>query len=191
MAIITTAGSATANSYASVAELDAYAENRLPVAAAFATASDELKEAALIAAARGIDANIDWTGVATVPETQAMTWPRAGMLNRNKYAIANTVIPVDLKNAQCEFAYQLIAGADKVSDDDAAAKGVASLKAGSVAIGFQTVNTATEESVDMILRRLGNEFAYLTAVPGEVRRLLVSSWFNQPSIKRPILFDAM
>jgi hypothetical protein len=39
---------------------------------------------------------------------------------------------------------------------------------------------------------MGSEFNYVSlAVPGEVRRLLVPSWFEQPSVKRPLILRAM
>jgi hypothetical protein len=194
MALDTTPGSATGNSFATVDEFKTYRTNRLPSVAGVLTATDVAIEIALIVAARALNANFDWTGAA-VDDVQAMTWPRSGMLTRNGFPIPTSgasSIQSDLKNAQCEYAYQLLAGKDLLSDNDAASAGVASVKAGSVAVAFQTVDTANEESVDMIIRRLGSEFNYVsTAVPGEVRRLLVPSWFNQPSIVRPLMFGAM
>lgn len=190
MAIDTTPGGASANSYATVAEFKTYRTNRLPSVAGVLTASDAQIEAGLIVAARALDASFDWTGSA-VDSTQALTWPRKGMLTRNGFAVPTsgaTSIRPELKDAQCEWAYQLLAGIDTTSDNDAAKQGISSVRAGDVAVAFQNVNTSTEESVDMIIRRLGSEFNYLNA-PGEVRRLLVPSWFSQPSIKRPALFE--
>lgn len=191
MALITTPGATNANSYATVDEFKAYRTNRLPASAAVLAAIDAAIEIALIVAARSLDANFDWTGAA-VDDVQALTWPRTGMLTRNGYSISSTTIPQALKDAQCELAYQLLAGVDLVSDSDASKQNVSSVKAGSVAVSFQTVDTSSEEAVDMFIRRLGSEFNYISnAVPGEVRRLLVPSWYNQPSIMRPILFGAM
>jgi hypothetical protein len=191
MSLVTTPGAANANSFSTVDEFKTYRTNRYPQVTAVLSAVDAAIEAALIVAARGMDAGFDWTGAA-VDEVQAMTWPRTGMLTRNKFAIASSgasSIPQALKDAQCEWAYQLLAGADFTSDNDAAKQGVASVKAGSVAVSFQSVDTSTYESVDMIIRRLGSDFNYLNA-PAEVRRLLVDSWFNQPSIFRPLEFIA-
>lgn len=191
MALDTTPGSATQNSFATVAEFKTYRTNRLPALALAVAAVDAAIEAALIVAGRSLDANFDWTGAA-VDATQAMTWPRSGMLTRNNFAIGTTTIPQPLKDAQCELAYQLLGGIDLTSDNAAAIAGVDSVKAGSVAVSFQSVDTASVEAVDMMLRRMGSEFNYLSlAIPGEVRRLLVSSWYNQPSIVRPFIFDAM
>lgn len=182
MALVITPGSATAESYATVAEFDAYWASRLPAITWIATATEAQKEAALRAAARFLDAAPDWTGEA-VDDVQALAWPRSGMLTRNGFDIATSgaaSITSPLKNAQCELAGQLGAG-DLLSDNDAAKLGIASVKAGSVAVSFQNIDNSSLESVDLLIRRLTSEFNYLM-LPGEVRRLLVPSWFNQPSV---------
>src|SRR6185369_7470774 len=187
MPVDTTIGGASANSWADETEFGVYATNRLPSVAAVLTATTAQITVALIVACRMMGNDFDWTGTA-VDDVQALTWPRRGMLTRNGYTIATTAIPQALKDAQCEMAYELLAGLDLVSDNDALNKGIASLKAGSVAVAFQHVDTASMESVDMFIRRMGSEFNYVSSqVTGEVRRMLVPSWFNQPSIKRPIL----
>lgn len=184
-----TVGGANANSWADVTYFKAYHETRYPQLAWITTASDPKIQALLIMAGRALNGDIDWTGTA-VDNVQAMTWPRSGMLTRNGFPIATTVIPDELKNAQCELA-GVMGAKDIISDNDAAAKGVQSISAGDVSISFQSVNTSTSESVDMILRRLGSEFNYLSSeMTAEARRLLVPSWFNQPTIIRPFLFVA-
>jgi hypothetical protein len=191
MAIDTTVGGANANSWASVAEFKVYRDVRLPASAVVTAATDALIEAALQVACRSINENFDWTGAA-VDNVQALAWPRSGMLSRNGFAIATTVNPKELKDAQCEMAFQIIAGADLVADNAAAAQGVALVQAGSVKVAFQHQLANSYETADIILRRLTNEFAYLsTAMPGEVRRMLVNSWYNQPTIFPPVMFGAM
>lgn len=189
MALDTTAGSATQNSFSTVAEFKTFRTNRLPAVAAVLAAADAQIEVALVVAGRGLDANLDWTGAA-VDAVQAMTWPRSGMLTRNGFAIGSTTIPQPLKDAQCEMAYQLLAGANLAGDNDAAKKSVSSVRAGSVSVAFQNVDSSSKDAVDMLIRRLGSEFNYVSnAVPDEVRRLLVPSWFNQPSIIQPFIFQ--
>lgn len=188
MPLDTTVGGADANSYASVDEFKVYRTSRFPAVAAVVAANDASIEAALIVGCRIIDQDFDWTGSA-VDAVQQLTWPRAGMLTRNGFAVATTAIPRELKTAQCEVAYELLTGVDLLADNDAVKAGLSSLKAGSVALSWQSVNTSTSESVDMIIRRLGSEFNYVSdQIKGEVRRLLVPSWFAQPSIMRPVLF---
>lgn len=191
MALVTTPGSASANSFADVTFFRAYHVTRYPQLAWIATAVDATVEALLIMGARALNANLAWNGAA-VDAVQAMTWPRVGMLTRNGLAIPISgadSIPVDLKYAQCELSGQLGAK-DLVSDNDALVKGIASVKAGSVAVAFQNMDTSSPDAVDMMLRRMGSEFNYLSSeIPGEVRRLLVPSWFAQPSIIRKPIFE--
>jgi len=192
MALIETPGSASANTYATLAELNAYAANRVPALTWFTAATDAQKEAALQAAARSLDACFTWTGTA-VDDIQALTWPRSGMTTRNGFAIATTVVPVDLKNAQCEMALQLGAG-DRLGDNDPLRKGVTSLKAGSVALTFSDVQgqQSSREAADVAIRKMQSDLNYVSnVVPDEVRRLLVPSWFAQPNISRPTIFEAI
>lgn len=183
-----TPGDAAQNSFASVDEFKVYRANRFPQVASVLTADDADIEAALIMTGRAMDYSFEWTGVAAVPATQPMTWPRTGMVNRNGYAVASDVSPQALKDAQCEWAYQLLAGGDTVGDNDAEKLGIASVKAGSVAVSFQSKDTSSETAVDVAIRRLGADFNYLNA-PGEVRRLLVPSWYTENTLTKPFLLD--
>lgn len=187
MPVIVTPGAADANSYASETEFKAYRVNRYPQVPAALTAPDASITAALIVATRSLDANIDWTGIA-VDAVQVLTWPRNGMFTRNKFAIDPTTIPQPLKDADCELAYQLLAGVDLLSDNDAEKLGVVGAQAGTVRVQFQRDPLTTFAAADIFLRRMTSEFNYLSvAIPGEVRRLLPEAWFNQPTIFRPLL----
>jgi hypothetical protein len=192
MPLVETPGAEDANTYATLAEFVAYAASRLPVLSWFTAATDAQKEAALMAAARELDACFDWTGAA-VDSVQALTWPRSGMLNRNGFAIATTAIPRDLKNAQCEMALQLGAS-DRLGDNSAFKKGVTSLKAGSVALTFSDVQgsqASSVEAADIAIRKMQSDLNYASnVVPDEVRRLLVPSWFNQNNVSLPPLFES-
>lgn len=196
MSLNVTPGDSAADSYASLAEFNTYVGNRLPALSWFATATDPQKEAALRAACREIDSDFDWTGGA-VDNVQALCWPRSGMLNRNGFVIptsGSTSIPVQLKNAQCEFALQLGAG-DRLGDNEALKKGVIGLKAGSVELKFSDVQgskASNYESADVDIRKMQSDLNYVSlAVPDEVRRLLVASWFTQNSVRLPIVFEAI
>lgn len=194
--IVTTPGAADANSYATVAEFNLYAADRLPALTWFATATEEQKENALIAAARELDACFKWTGAA-VDDVQALTWPRSGMLTRNGFAIptsgASSIVR-DLKNAQCEMALQLGAS-DRLGDNSAFKKGITSIKAGSVAVTFADVQgqqSSSREAADVAIRKLQSDLNYASSVvPDEVRRLLVPSWFEQNNISLPFIMETL
>lgn len=191
MPLNTTPGDPAADSFATLAELNTYAANRPGMPEWFATATDAQKEAAMRIAAKILDACFDWTGAA-VTETQALTWPRTGMFTRNKFPIPSSgasSITSPLKDAQCELAIQAGAG-DLLAENDAKKQGIASVKAGSVAVTFQNQDSSTKEAVDIFLRRMGSEFLYVSdSVPQSVRMLLVPSWFKQPTVIRDILFE--
>lgn len=145
-----TVGGASSNTYCTEAEADAYFDARLPLPTPWEDAADPT--AALAMAARILDAlaqphryrqgdymvtTRQWTGAAAT-STQAMAWPRTGMFDKNGYAIASTVIPRDLKNAQAELAGQLII-ADTTLDNAASVQGVKSVRAGSVSVSFSDI----------------------------------------------------
>ncbi len=190
MALVTTPGAANANSYGTLADLVAYADTRPFVPAWFATATDAVREAAMISAARLLDAGFTWTGTA-VDAVQSRAWPRNGMLTRNSFAIPNTSIPADLIAAQCEFALQLGAG-DRLADNDPAKLGITSVRAGSVAVSFQAPDVSTLEGAEVMTRLLEAEMAWASRTfPDSVRLLLVPSWYTAATVQRGLLFGAM
>lgn len=121
-----TVGSSSANTWADLAHYKQYLQTRLPLvtwlADALAGTLDDQLKIDLIVAGRLMNNLIVWTGT-PVDSIQAMTWPRDGMYTINGYTIANTTIPLSLKDAQCEYALQLH-NSDLLSDDDAAKKNV-------------------------------------------------------------------
>lgn len=193
MALVTTPGAADADSYATLTEANTYATTkRVPTVTWWTTATDPQKEAAMRSAAILLDRIFKWTGAA-VDSTQGRAWPRSGMLTRNGFEIPTTgasSIPVDLKDAQAEFALQLGAG-DRMSDNDAAKQGITSVKAGSVAVTFKDVNVSDPDALDAQLRLMGSELAYLSkVVPDAVRWLLVPTWYTEHTITRPFEFTS-
>lgn len=178
--IVATPGAADANSYATLAEANAYFETRVALDPAWVTTGDP-PTAALIMAARVLDSfavarkvlrfdgrggpngrpyyvtSRAWTG-AIVTDTQALAWPRSGMFDRLGRAIATNVVPQQLKEAQSELAGQLLIG-DRTLDNDAAVEGIREVKAGSVQVKF----------AEMIEHRV---------LPEAVMALLVPSWLT-------------
>jgi len=190
MALDVTVGGASADSYASLAEFTTYVTNRPNAPTWFATATDATKEAALKFAAKLLDGMFAWTGSA-VDSVQARSWPRSGMFTRNGYDIATTTNPVDLKNAQCEWALRL-GQSDIAADNDALKQGITSVKAGSVAVTFKTVDMTDAEAADVAVILQQSDFFYLSkTVPDAVRFLLVPSWYTEASVKRPLIFGAI
>jgi hypothetical protein len=170
MTLVTTPGAADAVSYASVAEADAYHLTHL-YATDWDAASETQKEAALVMATRVLDASPRaWLGAASV-ETQALGWPRTGLVNRNGFAIASGELPSALKQATAEFARQLLT-ADRTADNAIVLQGIASLSAGPVSLSFRD----REPEYLAITRKESLE----AVVPDAVIALLVPSWLKDP-----------
>jgi len=93
-----------------------------------------------------------WTGLVAT-STQRLLWPRIGMFTRTGVAIASNVIPQELKDATAELARQLKKG-DRTLDSDAAAQGIKSVQAGSVAVSFKDYFDATKVIPDIVFSML-------------------------------------
>ena len=116
MALITTAGAADADSYASLAEATTYFTAR---GVATWTGTDTVKENALRKATTYLDNQYRdrWVGV-RVAETQALAWPRADgyrawttpLLDADGFDIATTTVPTRVKNACLEAALLALTG---------------------------------------------------------------------------------
>ncbi len=134
LTLVADAGSASANSFATVAEGDTYHEGHL-YATAWTGATDANKAIALVMATRLLDAMIVWSGWKATT-AQALQWPRGGMYDRGGIGIDSDIIPTDLKHMTAELARTLLAG-DRTADNDADAQGLTSLKVGPVELAFK------------------------------------------------------
>jgi hypothetical protein len=180
--IVATAGAANANSFQTLVEAQAYFDSRVAVAG-WDNADDQ--NALLIMATRVMEMTLSpyrmfvppkggqsgyyrtrptWTGLPT-SSTQALSWPRTGMYNRNGFAIADSVIPQDLKNAHAELAGAL-GTKDLMLDNDIAVQGITSVKAGSVSVSFADGAAMTAKTL-----------------PESVLYLLVPSWLTEELIE--------
>lgn len=107
--LVATVGSASANSYCTLAEALAFAAEIFPATevAPFLTASPDDQARALLAAARRIDEE-RFVGD-RVDEIQGLHWPRYGALKADRVTpYLNTEIPTALKRAQATLAAFLV-----------------------------------------------------------------------------------
>lgn len=130
MAFDATTGSATANSYGTVAEWLAYCADRQIV---FPEGSNAQWQAWLIRGTEYIDATYKFQGLPT-SSTQALCWPRGGAYDRNGNPIASDVIPAVVKAATFEMA--LLASAGTLVENVTADDRVIRAKAGSVEVEY-------------------------------------------------------
>ena len=169
--VITTPGASNANSYASRDEANDYHTTR-PVsqAAVWYAASDDDKDAALIMATELMDASILWNGSVSTT-TQALAFPRNGLVGRNGISVSSSVVPTELKRAQSEFARQLIKS-DRMSDNDVVRQGITDLTAGDIKLSF------AEDKTSQYVGSL--QVGVPKVIPDAVLLLLPTSWYTVP-----------
>ena len=123
IAIDATAGGASANSYATLAEADTYMTARLNASSWETDASDDDKNRALVEAARELDP-MAWDGLRT-DGTQALSWPRQWAYDPDSPVqdyYDTDVVPQRVKDAQCELAFAFIkAGTTDLAVQDSSA----------------------------------------------------------------------
>lgn len=191
--IIETVGGASSNSYATMAEIDQFLDERMPLVPAWTPGgADAQKRLALMAcqileqfatrrkvlipAANGQAAYYKtgryWTGL-PASTTQRLSWPRTGMFDRNGNAISSSVIPTELKRAQAELAGQL-GKADLTLDNDVIVQGLTGLRVGSVSLSFK-------------------DTIWSKNVPDAVINLLIPGWLYDEGVEpaMPALFDVV
>ncbi len=140
MAIVTTPGSASANSYVTVAELRTYASER-PHASTVPTA-DADAEKYLIYGTRLLDTNVP-RGVITNIDG-ALLWPRKWVKKKHQdYVVyyGDNTIPQPLKDGLCELALDLI------DNDVAAVSDMAGFKKVKIDTLMFEANPGTERSI--------------------------------------------
>lgn len=171
MALDATVAGPNANSFGTLSEAELYFADRLYVEA-WTAATDAQKNSALIMSAGLLVSNVCWTGSPSTT-TQALPFPRTGMVDRNGNEIADDVVPQTLKNVQFEMALSLLKG-DRTSESDIESLGLTKLKAGPVELGFS-----------------GD--AKASVVPAFILSLIPSSWIcpvDDPNVKT-LVFEAL
>lgn len=114
-------GSASANSFATRAEADAYFAGRVG-AGAWEDATAYRRDQALITATRRLNA-LRYVGYKT-SDTQALVWPRIGAFDESDYEYDTATVPAPVKEATFEAALKILAdsadGSDPLADSELA-----------------------------------------------------------------------
>jgi hypothetical protein len=168
LVIDTTPGSASANSYATVAEANIYNESVLTDSEAWVDAETPIKNRALVTATRLLDMNIRWTGERRY-FGQALDWPRYAAVDSRdaRWYLDNTIIPPAVKNATAELARRLIVSG--MPDVPSQTEGMKRLKAGPVDIEW----FESAEAKSMIDRYVFDMVAHLTIRTSEGGSIVV------------------
>jgi hypothetical protein len=140
------------NSYVTLAEANAYFENKLDVAA-WIDASDPQKEQALVTATRYLD-NLNWLG-AVRSEDQALCFPREGSYydaSRGAHVQFTATVPKRITDAVCELAYHLLNN-DGLLDD---VGGVKSVSVGSISVDMIKAPSVLPDIVFSLVKPMRN-----------------------------------
>lgn len=115
MALDATIGGASADTYATLAEAEAYVST---MGLTF-SGDDAAKEQALRRAAVWLDATYRtyWPGQKVNGRSQARDWPRSNAYDHEGNLIASDAIPAEIKNAQIEAATREAANSGSLSPD--------------------------------------------------------------------------
>ncbi len=131
-----TPGSATANSYCSIAQADLYFSTGFKKTA-WTDAAADYKSMSLIEATRLLDTLVDWSGVKSTT-AQSLRFPRTLLPNPDYAAdaqtqyLSSTEIPAFLISATCELAYDVLKNDGfSVSDGE-----LTDIKVGPIAVAF-------------------------------------------------------
>lgn len=127
-------GGEDSNTYCTLEEANVWHNTQLNTDA-WDDEGDDEKSKALIMATRLLDEQICWDGE-PASETQALQWPRSGMLNAVGGEIGDDEIPQRLKDAEAELAKYLLAG-DRTAE--LSSDGIKRVKAGSVEVEFRDI----------------------------------------------------
>lgn len=166
---VTVAGP-NANSYASLAEAEAYLiSHYVPsvTVAKWNALSDDQKEQLLIRAAQLLDRHVRWGG-AVDTDTQALSWPRACAFDRHGRDIESTVVPTFLKEFQIETALWVMnqgGVAPEVGNGE-----FDSIRVGSLEIDFHEDGASRRSLLpEEVIAALAPMGKYVAQTPGTVR----------------------
>lgn len=153
LTVETGTGSATAESYASVATTDAYWAARNDTV--WAAATTAAKEAALREATLYLDGAYEWIGIRMLT-TQALGWPRAysGGLDSDNSVIPSAAVPGNVIKACCELAWEALATRLAATTDRGGL--IKSESIGSLSVTYMDGAPSRRDYpfVDMMLKRL-------------------------------------
>lgn len=139
-------GKIDSTSYASIAQFLQYWEN---IGTDYSAESEDSIKGWLNAASMYIDDTYEYKGVVS-KETQALQWPRYGVIDRNGYEIKSDYIPKEIVDATCYMAAQAKQGSLQVTTT-----GIKSERYGSVSVTYTgRAGAKTYLEADKILKWL-------------------------------------
>lgn len=132
LSVETGSGSPTSDALVSLADANTYHTAK---GNATWTGDDADKETA-IRRATGVLNGYSWQGVRTNGRSQALAWPRSGVVDREGHGIASTEIPQELIDACCELALRELVTPGTLTPDLIAGNSVKREKVGSLEVEY-------------------------------------------------------
>lgn len=147
-------GLSTADSYATVAEADAYFDIIPGFSETWSDLSATTKENWLKLSTRVLDARTNWEGTKYV-EDSALRWPRSGVVDRDGISVATTVVPTPVKHAVFELV-RILEAEDITSGQDI--ERLKFLKVDVLELEYQEGDSQSRipDYIDYVLAGLGN-----------------------------------
>lgn len=142
MDLITTPSAPDANSYLSVDDANTILTESQLYSTTWDAATDDDKVRVLLWATRLIDTYFDFDGSITVYPTQALAWPRYGVVDREGRVIDQTSIPLRVEQATAEFARFLLAR-DRTQEPSIWATGLSQIQVGPIDLRVDQRRTET------------------------------------------------
>ena len=127
-----------ANTYADIDFADAFLASR--GAAEWAVADEDTKAAAIIRATDTLN-SYRWKGL-PVEDTRIMAWPRTGVVYASGAGVPADTVPIQVKNATCELAGNIVAThTDPLAQIDASVGAVTSEKVDVIGVSYAAPET--------------------------------------------------
>ena len=143
-----------ANSYVSIATIDAWVLTN-PHDTSWESLTEAQKNGYAVMACRVLNEQMDWDG-RQINSDQALDLPRSGLTDKNGNYIDNDEIPVEVQNAQSEFA-RLLVITDSTGDSDLA--GLSELSIGPIKMKADNSSTPSvlPDAVWQMVRAFGKK----------------------------------
>lgn len=146
-----TSAASTANSYLSVTEADDYFAGRFN-SDKWSTFSTAQKQQLLVTASKQLDTAM--YGGRRSKQIQSLQWPRFGLSNYDGFAIPDTVIPTQIKEAACEMAYWIWTEDDRILSDTEIQQ-VDSYKVGPIDVAVNKERIIFPFKVEELIKSIG------------------------------------
>lgn len=124
------------------------------------TGEDSLKEAAIRRATAFLSNSYTWQGVRTKGRSQALAWPRSGVVDQEGYGIAASEIPIEIQNAVAEIALRELVTPGAMTPDFKASDLVKREKVGPIETEYALSNVTADSQrpVLTVVRDMVSQF---------------------------------